>query len=484
MERHHCDYFDYWGQGTEVTVQSEAATPPTLFPLVQCHSGSEDTLTVGCLAHGFLPKSISFTWSDDSGASLTSVPYPPAQANNKYIGVSVLNVSKSDWDARKSFTCSVTHAGSPQSLQVQRSLPTKVTLLSVPGDDTQTLVCTVEDSVKGTVQSFEWKKSNVELNDYFHSPIQQVGKLYSAVSVLKVKKTDWDSEAVYSCKVTYRGTAYIKKASKALITMTLTPPSPKRIFSDNEAKLDCVVNGQDKVTVDKTEITWQINGQNVTDHITEARKSEGRQYSKISTMTRNYTEWQNVNNVRCSAHGEDMTPVIQDLTVQKGDGRQPKVTVHMLPDKSINQGDSVEVTMMCLVSSPVLADYYITWSDDAGQQFGNYADGINFPLQKTMDGYMVASVYTTTRKKWEQQTIFYCNVWPAGSNGSMKPVGVSKNMDLSSESDLNLPLSCSEDHTEEDEFSSLWSTTCSFIFLFISSLFYNMIFSLVKVKRK
>lgn len=48
-------------------------------------------------------------------------------------------------------------------------------------------------------------------------------------------------------------------------------------------------------------------------------------------------------------------------------------------------------------------------------------------------------------------------------------------------SELSLFPNGTDDVSEEDEFSSLWSTTSSFIFLFISSLFYNIILSLVKV---
>lgn len=94
-------------------------TPPTLFPLVQCQPGSGDKITVGCFARDFYPKSLTFQWTDASGTTLTSENYPPAEKNNKYTGVSLVKVSKSDWDSRKSFKCSVNHNGSPKNLQVQ-----------------------------------------------------------------------------------------------------------------------------------------------------------------------------------------------------------------------------------------------------------------------------------------------------------------------------------------------------------------------------
>lgn len=94
---------------------------PTVFPLVQCAPGTSDKVTVGCLAYNFYPKSLTFQWTDASGSSMTSVQYPSAEKNNSntYTGVSLVEVSKSDWNSRKSFTCSVTHSGSSKTVTVQ-----------------------------------------------------------------------------------------------------------------------------------------------------------------------------------------------------------------------------------------------------------------------------------------------------------------------------------------------------------------------------
>lgn len=104
------------------------------------------------------------------------------------------------------------------------------------------------------------------------------------------------------------------------------------------------------------------------------------------------------------------------------------MTVHILPENEISYEDSAEVTVVCLVSSPVLQDYYIAWSEDDGHNNGNYVDGINFPPQKSKNGYYsVTSVYTTTKRTWDHPgKVFQCSVWPAGRNQPMRPRGVSK----------------------------------------------------------
>uniref|UniRef100_A0A3Q1HV40 Ig-like domain-containing protein n=1 Tax=Anabas testudineus TaxID=64144 RepID=A0A3Q1HV40_ANATE len=357
--------------------------------------------------------------------------------------------------------------------------PAPASLVLLPTEDGRALLCLMEDGHSGELQSFKWKKNGEELNDYIRSPVQKVGESHSAVSVLKIANTDWESKAVYTCEVVYRGKTTVRKCLSlfcvphaAPITVTLDPPSSREIFRNNQAELRCVITGQDMSTVQTTEISWQIDGQNVSS-TTGPTKSEGRLYSKTSTLTRSRTEWERGTKVSCSAVRPDVTPMVRELHVQTGDGSKPKVTVHILPEDEISDEDSAEVTVVCLVSSPVLQDYYIAWSEDDGHKNGNYIDGINFPPQKSNNGYYsVASVYRTTKKTWDHPgKLIHCSVWPAGSNEPMTPRGVSKVQGNSHECDKY----------EEDESSSLWSTSCSFILLFIASLFSIVILSLVEV---
>ncbi|TKS91823.1 Immunoglobulin heavy constant mu [Collichthys lucidus] len=296
------------------------------------------------------------------------------------------------------------------------TVSSEVSLLSVPKGDTQALMCTI-DNLLPKEFSVKWKKNGKDVTGSIDFDPKTNEETYSALSTLNIKNTDWDSKAVYTCEVTLRQKTYTKKASKDLITLTLNQPSPKEIFSNNQAKLECVITGQDKPTVDESTITWQINGNDVTNNISQSTiKSENSQHIKTSTMTRSLTEWQSVNNVRCSATKEDMTPVIQVLTVRKGDGSKPKVTIHVMPENDIQKGEPV--TLVCLVSSTLQQDYYIAWSEYTEQNESIYKDGINYPPQKTNNGYSVTSIYITTNDKWDT-SMFGCNVWFAGGNDSV-----------------------------------------------------------------
>uniref|UniRef100_A0A8D0D537 Ig-like domain-containing protein n=1 Tax=Sander lucioperca TaxID=283035 RepID=A0A8D0D537_SANLU len=103
-------------RGTTVTVSSATPTAPTVFPLMQCDSGTGDMVTLGCLATGFTPSSVTYAWNKVNGAALTDfIQYPAVQKGNVYSGVSQIRVRRQDWDAMETFKCAVAHAsGQPQ----------------------------------------------------------------------------------------------------------------------------------------------------------------------------------------------------------------------------------------------------------------------------------------------------------------------------------------------------------------------------------
>lgn len=104
-------------------------------------------------------------------------------------------------------------------------------------------------------------------------------------------------------------------------------------------------------------------------------------------------------------------------------GRQPEVTVHVPPVEVINEG-SGEVTMVCLVSSPVQQNYNISWLEYTGRRTENYKRGADSSPVKTRRGYSVSSIYSTTKEKWQTYT-FECNVRSKGSNRILQRRAVS-----------------------------------------------------------
>uniref|UniRef100_A0AAV2JND0 Ig-like domain-containing protein n=1 Tax=Knipowitschia caucasica TaxID=637954 RepID=A0AAV2JND0_KNICA len=86
-------------------------TAPSVFPVRPCTSESGDTVTLTCLATGFRPAAVSFSWTQNGSALSDSLQYPAVLKNKLYSGVSQVRVRRQDWDLRHSFKCRVEHEG-------------------------------------------------------------------------------------------------------------------------------------------------------------------------------------------------------------------------------------------------------------------------------------------------------------------------------------------------------------------------------------
>nr|3B9K_D Chain D, Fab Heavy chain [Rattus rattus]3B9K_H Chain H, Fab Heavy chain [Rattus rattus] len=102
-------YFDYWGQGTMVTVSSAQTTAPSVYPLAPgCGDTTSSTVTLGCLVKGYFPEPVTVTWN--SGALSSDVhTFPAVLQSGLYTLTS--SVTSSTWPSQ-TVTCNVAHPAS------------------------------------------------------------------------------------------------------------------------------------------------------------------------------------------------------------------------------------------------------------------------------------------------------------------------------------------------------------------------------------
>uniref|UniRef100_A0A3B5BCR3 Ig-like domain-containing protein n=1 Tax=Stegastes partitus TaxID=144197 RepID=A0A3B5BCR3_9TELE len=93
-----------------VLLFSATSTGPTVFPLVPCGSETAAMVTFGCMATGFTPSSLTFSWTKNNVAVTDFIQYPPVLKNDVYTGVSQIQVRKEDWNPSETFKCLAAHA--------------------------------------------------------------------------------------------------------------------------------------------------------------------------------------------------------------------------------------------------------------------------------------------------------------------------------------------------------------------------------------
>nr|7C80_H Chain H, Heavy chain [Mus musculus] len=92
-------YFDYWGQGTTVTVSSPAAA-----------STAASMVTLGCLVKGYFPEPVTVTWNSGSLSSGVHT-FPAVLQSDLYTLSSSVTVPSSTWPS-ETVTCNVAHPAS------------------------------------------------------------------------------------------------------------------------------------------------------------------------------------------------------------------------------------------------------------------------------------------------------------------------------------------------------------------------------------
>nr|1FPT_H Chain H, Igg2a-kappa C3 Fab (heavy Chain) [Mus musculus]3J3O_H Chain H, C3 antibody, heavy chain [Mus musculus]3J3P_H Chain H, C3 antibody, heavy chain [Mus musculus] len=103
--------FDYWGQGTTLTVSSAKTTAPSVYPLAPvCGDTTGSSVTLGCLVKGYFPEPVTLTWNSGSLSSGVHT-FPAVLQSDLYTLSSSVTVTSSTWPSQ-SITCNVAHPAS------------------------------------------------------------------------------------------------------------------------------------------------------------------------------------------------------------------------------------------------------------------------------------------------------------------------------------------------------------------------------------
>uniref|UniRef100_A0A3B5BB04 Ig-like domain-containing protein n=1 Tax=Stegastes partitus TaxID=144197 RepID=A0A3B5BB04_9TELE len=191
-----------------VLLFSATSTGPTVFPLVPCGSETAAMVTFGCMATGFTPSSLTFSWTKNNVAVTDFIQYPPVLKNDVYTGVSQIQVRKEDWNPSETFKCLAAHAAGNAQATIPSTPPSPP---RKPHDDEVSFSCTAKDfSPKHS--EFKWLRNGNEVantgkgTDLYGERKDENGTtLYTATSMLTVQSTEYTEGITFTCLFTGQG---------------------------------------------------------------------------------------------------------------------------------------------------------------------------------------------------------------------------------------------------------------------------------------
>uniref|UniRef100_A0A673XTB1 Ig-like domain-containing protein n=1 Tax=Salmo trutta TaxID=8032 RepID=A0A673XTB1_SALTR len=409
-------YFDYWGKGTLVTVSSATTAPsslltlmnssstaPTLFPLAQCGSGTGDMMTLGCIATGFTPASLTFKWNEQGGKSLTDfVQYPAVQTGGSYTGVSQLRVKRADWDS-KIFECAVEHSAGSKTVPVKKQ--GKMYLFIHLITYTASFACFANDFSPRT-HTIKWmrmeKGIEKEVVSDFKSSCESEKKsektLYSTTSYLRVNESEWKSEEVsFTCVFENKlGEHSLHPFSAGpvhahSVVIKITPPSLEDMLMSKKAELVCDV---EELVPGFMSVKWENdNGKTLT-----SRKGAT---DRIAILDITYEDWSNGTVFYC-ARSPDCS-----LVLPGGDPQRPSVFL-LAPAEQTSDNT---VTLTCYVKDFYPKEVLVAWLiDDEPVERTSSSALYQFNTTSQIQSGRTYSVYsqlTFSNDLWKNKEVVY-----------------------------------------------------------------------------
>uniref|UniRef100_A0A672HUU8 Ig-like domain-containing protein n=1 Tax=Salarias fasciatus TaxID=181472 RepID=A0A672HUU8_SALFA len=325
----HCDNaFDYWGKGTMVTVTSATSTGPTVFPLSPCSSDSATTFTLACLATGFSPASLTFSWTKSDTALTDFLQYPAIQRGETYTGISQIQVKREDWNKLDSIKCLASHpvGQSPGAFVFPGKSPVKyieptLKVCFSEEDNEVTFSCIAKDFAPKE-HNITWQKNTGEITGKIDK-IETISAgragnettLYSASSFLSVEPDEWSKGTTYTCVFERKGKDNISKSvtykessttcdgcREADVEVTIEGPSIENMSVNRKGTLTCEVK-VNKGRVEK--IFWEnSSGKEIAGSQMEPGK--GKQSTLFHTIDITYEEWSQGTGFFCVVEHDNM----------------------------------------------------------------------------------------------------------------------------------------------------------------------------------
>uniref|UniRef100_A0A3Q2CMM1 Ig-like domain-containing protein n=1 Tax=Cyprinodon variegatus TaxID=28743 RepID=A0A3Q2CMM1_CYPVA len=401
---------------------------PTVFPLIPCGSGGSDMVTLGCLATGFNPPSITFSWQQGNTNLDNFIQYPSIQKGSEYVGISQVQVRRQDWEANNSFKCVANHAAGQQHVF---QAPTLKVCSSVDEDKEEAYFSCFAKDFTPNKYEITWKKDDKDISeriDEVNTSAQGRNDtngtiLYSVGSLLTLKTTEVLQDTKITCifkgkgenntpvyrnaTVSHKECTATEGCLEADVDVTIIPPTLQDMFEKGQGKLIC----QAKFKRGRFEtIFWEKTNDN-TKLVGTNRTLGSRTYEAETEIT--YDEWRKGETYTCEIQNKDwIEPLRKEYNRNNNDpnsflmlaGKEMKrPSVFMLPP--VEQPREKTVILTCYVKGFYPQEVYVAWLvDDEANTI--YSFNTTEPVE--VDGsFSVYSQLVLTTEEWEQTDVVY-----------------------------------------------------------------------------
>ncbi|KAI9523299.1 hypothetical protein NQZ68_028323 [Dissostichus eleginoides] len=422
-----------------VTVSSASvtATKPTVFPLMQCDSGTGDTVTLGCLATNFAPSALTYGWTKNGAVlPLTDfIQYPPVQKDNFYQGVSQIQVSRADWEAKDKFQCTVTHqTGTEQIIFIKPVVVYRVPTLKVLSssssyEDNEAYFSCLASDFSPKEYEIKWLTNNQEITTKIHeiktfsveSKDENGTPLYSAASFLKMNTSDSTLDIPLTCLFeakgekgpsTVNGTISVKcpvidgciDCLEADADVHIIEPSMEDMLLHHKGTVYCQVK-VNKPSLDK--ISWETETGNPILGADPITNIEGRKGVFNAELTITYEEWIKGTKFVCKVEHKDWLEPLTKSYQRINGGPTQRPSVFMLPPLEHTKKETV--TLTCLVKDFYPKYVFVAWlvdDQESGLQYNTTS-----PIENE-GSYSAYGQLTLSLEQWNNNdTVYGCVVY-------------------------------------------------------------------------
>uniref|UniRef100_A0A8C5MAG7 Ig-like domain-containing protein n=1 Tax=Leptobrachium leishanense TaxID=445787 RepID=A0A8C5MAG7_9ANUR len=327
----------------------EDAKSPSVFPLKPCCGTQDSSISIGCLASGYLPQTLSIKWN--AGAIQDGIMnFPPISNGDLYTSSSQLTISASDWK-NKPYSCTVEHLNKtiekqgrvhnipspPTSIpkySTSSKLQSPIKMFSLRVDLPEATVCERDTLEKGSSPL----RTGGNLPFTTEDPTLNENGTYSVASVCSTTIDAWDKGTKYTCTLTYTGitSPFIKIISKGTEDnmsppiVALFPPTSEEESSKEYVTYTCMASNFYPIDI---YIGWSQDNQEIHKSLyvnsDPTWEVENASYFIVSKLKVPYEDWKENKAVSCVVGHKALPLHFIQRTIDKTTGKPTKTFVNI-----------------------------------------------------------------------------------------------------------------------------------------------------------